>query len=59
MICYRDMTFCRGCGCAKFNVCFRALTEKVKERAVKFGLPIAECEEPKKMPCYTKVKGEG
>ena len=38
MICYRDMTFCAAvCGNEK---CDRRLTDKVKDDAEQFGLPL-------------------
>lgn len=52
MIHYRDMTFCSGDGCRKFSNCHKALTEQVKEKAEKFGLPIAQWEEPRKQTCW-------
>ena len=33
MICYKDMTFCTENNCAKFDGCFRALTEQAKINA--------------------------
>lgn len=58
MICYRDMTFCSGDGCKKFDTCPRALTDKVKAGAAKWwggdgsDAPIARFAEPKKLSCY-------
>jgi len=49
---YKDMTFCVGDGCTKFHSCFRALTQDVEDRAEKFGLPISQFSEPKKLDCY-------
>ena len=52
MMCYRDMTFCSGDGCAKFDACPRALTDKVKAAAEKASLLIARFEDPKTLKCY-------
>ena len=46
------MTFCSGDGCTQFKRCFRALTQDVEDRAEKFGLPISQFSEPKKLDCY-------
>lgn len=54
MLCYRDMTFCDGDGCAKFGKgCSRSLTSAVKEHAQLVGLPIARFANPKAQKCYT------
>jgi hypothetical protein len=54
MICYRDMTFCEGDGCAKFGKdCTRSLTLTVQEHAQHVGLPIARFANPKAQKCYT------
>lgn len=43
MICYRDMTFCPYHeDCAEAKNCSRPLTEDVRERADRIGLPIAQ-----------------
>jgi hypothetical protein len=52
MMCYRDMTFCTGGGCANFDTCSRALTQEVKDGAEKIGLPIARFTEPTKLECF-------
>ncbi len=53
MLCYRDMTFCEGDGCAKFGVgCHRSLTEQVKIRAAEAGLPIARFANAKAQSCH-------
>ena len=42
MICYKDMTFCVvSCGNSD---CYRRLTQAVREAAIEFGLPTAQCE---------------
>ena len=53
MMCYRDMTFCHGDGCALFDECPRALTQEVKDAAKARGLLVARFTEPKAMACYT------
>lgn len=53
MICYRDMTFCAGDGCSKFDTCPRTLTADVRERAEKSGLHIAQFTDPKALPCHS------
>lgn len=40
MICYRDMTFCPHDGCAKFDKCFRAITNEVEAGSKEVGLPL-------------------
>lgn len=52
MMCYRDMTFCRGDGCAKFATCPRALTPEIEAAAKARSLEIAQFEYPKKLGCY-------
>jgi hypothetical protein len=56
MMSYRDMTFCRGEGCAKFKGCPRALTKEVQEAAKKWwgddDAPISIFAEPKELHCY-------
>ncbi len=58
MICYKDMTFCSGDGCSKFNNCPRALTDKVKKDAKKWwsnnNPPISLFTNPKKLECWRK-----
>lgn len=54
MICFRDMTFCSGDGCAKLLECPRALTEEVRVRAQATGLPIAQFTTPKALECHRK-----
>ena len=56
MLCYRDMTFCSGDGCAKFNKCFRALTEDVKARARHANMDISFFADPKQQECYEAPK---
>jgi hypothetical protein len=53
---YKDMTFCSGDGCVKFNKCFRALTPDVETRAAKIGLPISQFSNPKEVECYEAPK---
>ena len=55
---YKDMTFCPGDGCAKFNECPRALTQEVKEKSGKAGLLVSQFMEPKKQECYEEPKKE-
>lgn len=59
MICYRDMTFCRGDGCVKFTDCPRALTDEVAQKAETFGLPISQFMQPSELKCYVKSKEKG
>ncbi len=58
MMGYKDMTFCRYKDCKKFNVCYRALNEKVLSDAKKWwgkeGAPIIEYAE--KPECYNGDK---
>jgi len=62
MIHYRDMTFCAGNGCTKFDTCPRALTEKVKADAAKWwggdDAPICRFSKPEKLECY-RAEGDG
>lgn len=58
MICYRDMTFCRGDGCTKFSTCHRALTHEVKIKAASLGLMISQFANPQELNCYEKPKEE-
>lgn len=62
MMCYRDMTFCTGDGCKKFDNCPRALTDQVRADAVKWwksdDAPIAFFESPKELPCYEPETNE-
>lgn len=56
---FRDMTFCRGDGCANFATYPRALTDEVKASARKWwgsdDAPIMQFTEPAKLECW---KGE-
>lgn len=56
MICYKDMTFCKGGGCTKFDGCPRALTDEVQAGAVRWwgneNPPIAIFTEPQNLDCY-------
>lgn len=63
MICYRDMTFCEFYkNCLKGNVCIRALTPKVIEKAKKWWRdkesepPI--CRYVLAPPCFKKRRGK-
>lgn len=57
---YRDMTFCSGDGCARFNDCPRALTQKVKDGAKRSGWPISRFAEPKANECWaSRAQVEG
>ncbi len=59
---YRDMTFCSGDGCAKFEGCPRALTEEVKAAAdrwwkrpeimAQFSVPISQFTDPRELDCW-------
>lgn len=43
MICYKDITFCSYWkDCKNSRECGRALTYKIREGAIKLGLPIAQ-----------------
>ena len=57
MINYRDMTFCQGAGCTKFNNCPRALTEQVLMEAKQWwgsaGAPVAKFANPRLLECYS------
>lgn len=53
MICYRDMMFCPGDGCANFEKCHRALTQEVKDKAASIGLPVVHFLSPKQLGCYS------
>lgn len=55
MICFRDMTFCPYWEkCASGHKCFRALTDNVKEEAMRVNLPISVFkEEPEE--CYNAL----
>ena len=52
MLTYQDKTFCPGHGCADYITCARALTEDVRAKAKKAGLPISQYVEPMKLDCY-------
>lgn len=56
MICYKDKIFCTGDGCAKFSACPDALTDEVKDRAIKWwgdaDAPISVHSEPRKLDCW-------
>jgi hypothetical protein len=52
MICYRDMTFCRGDGCVKFDDCPRAMTQEVIDSAKAIDIGIAQWVNPKELECY-------
>lgn len=54
---YRDITFCRGAGCIKFDFCPKALTADVQDAADEAELRVAEYEFPAELPCY-EAKGE-
>ncbi len=58
MICYRDMTFCTGDGCAKFDTCHRAMTPAVLEGARACGLGISQWGDPRKADCYEPKPNE-
>jgi len=53
---YRDMTFCRGDGCAKFGTCLRAFNEKQAEAARRWwgndNAPVMFFTNPKELDCY-------
>lgn len=52
MICYKDRWYCKCKCCVRWEVCDRALTEKVKEEANKLGLLIQVRDG--KPECYSK-----
>ena len=58
---YGDRTFCRGEGCAMFETCPRALTERVKAQAeIWWGgpdAPIVTFTAPRTLHCYVEPKG--
>lgn len=60
MMNYRDMTFCTGAGCSKFNMCPRALTERVLMEATKWwggpNAPVARFDDPTQLECYAGPK---
>jgi hypothetical protein len=60
MIHYKDKTFCTGAGCAKFNICDRALTERVLQEATKWwgnaNAPISRYSDPTQLECYDGPK---
>lgn len=53
MLCYRDMTFCEGDGCAKFQACHRAFTETHRANAKENGLPVSKFENPRELDCWS------
>ncbi len=53
MLCYRDTTFCSYDTCVVFPKCSRALTQEIKDKASKFGLPV--CQFAEKPDCYTGI----
>jgi hypothetical protein len=57
MMHYRDMTFCTGDGCTKFDTCPRALSPVVQAAARRWwggdDAPIARYTDPKLLACYT------
>lgn len=59
---YRDMTFCRGAGCAKFAGCPRALTPEVRAAAQRWwrgpNPPIAQFSNPRGLTCYVKPESK-
>jgi hypothetical protein len=56
MMSFRDMTFCPGDGCAKFDTCPRALTTAVQDAAKRWwggdGAPISRFTDPRALTCY-------
>lgn len=56
MMGYKDMTFCRGAGCADFHKCPRALNERVLAGAKRWwgndDAPICQYSNPEALPCY-------
>ncbi len=54
MLCYRDMTFCSYSKCKEFKTCIRALTQDIKDKADKFGLPI--CQFAEQPECFKRGK---
>lgn len=53
MICYRDMTFCEGDGCTKFDSCPRALTEEVWMKAANAELQVSRFANPRSLQCWS------
>ena len=57
MIGYRDMTFCTGAGCTKFDGCFRAYTKQVRDDANAWwggpDAPVTLYVNPMILECYT------
>ena len=53
---FRDMTFCRGDGCAKSSTCFRTFNEKQAEAAKRWwgndNAPVMFFTNPKELDCY-------
>jgi len=57
---FKDMTFCEGKGCIKFDTCPRALTQEVKEAGTRWwgssDFPVSIFAEPKELECYVGEK---
>ena len=54
MICYKDMTFCSFYEDCDDKDCSRALTQEVRDKADKLGLPI--CQFMEKPDCWLLEK---
>lgn len=51
MICYKDQTFCMS-DCTN-DMCFRFVTEEIREKSIALGLPMAYADFSKKCEGYT------
>ena len=53
---YLDRTFCTAQECLSFQTCSRALTQEVRDRALRWwgagNAPIARFEDPKSLTCF-------
>jgi hypothetical protein len=54
MLCFSDMTYCPFKKCIYFDICHRALTEKVQIDAISNGYPI--CQFIDKPSCFEDDK---
>lgn len=57
MLCYADRTFCNATECERFTHCPRALTDEVKQAAIRWwgndDPPVALYANPRDLQCYT------
>lgn len=59
MICYKDRTFCPfWTECKHGDQCPRALTQIIKDQAIKIGLPVM-CFAEKPIDCYEEKPLDG